>query len=88
MAITIKRAKNERGVKLSSLNVGDTFLYDNRVGVVVERNGHGFYLDLTTCRNFRHKFTRPLGMEDYGAEIPPETIVLPVEVEMVYKVVG
>ena len=88
MAIEIKRVKNERGVKLGSLKLGDTFLYDNRVGVMVERNGHAFALDLTTCGNF--KATRSYGKWDaYKApELDPETIVLPVEVEMTYKVVG
>ena len=88
MAITIKRVNNERGVPLRGLQVGATFLYDHRVGVVVERNGHTFPLDLTTCGNF--KAVRSYGKYDaYKApELDPETIVLPVEVEMTYKVVG
>lgn len=88
MAITIKREKNNRGVPLRGLQVGATFLYDNRVGVVVERNGHTFPLDLTTCGNF--KTVRTYGKYDTykASELDPETIVLPVEVEMTYRVVG
>ena len=89
MAITIRREKNERGVKLGSLKVGDTFLYDNRVGVIVERNGHTFALDLTTCTNFRKSLpAREWMPHEYGAELTPEEIVLPVSMEMHYKVVG
>ena len=84
MAITIKRVKNERGVKLGSLCIGDTFLYDNHVGVMIDRNGHAFPLDLTTCTNFRHN---PYS-DTYKDELDNDVIVLPIEVEMTYKVVG
>lgn len=83
MAIVFKREKNERGVKLGSLKVGDTFLYDNRVGVMVERNGHAFALDLTTCGNFRYNNVR-----QYSSELEPDEIVVPITIEMHYKVVG
>jgi len=81
MGISIRREKNERGVKVGSLKVGDTFLYDNRVGVVVERNGHVFFLDLSTCGNFRNG-------NRFSGELKPEDTVLPIEVKMTYKVVG
>ena len=83
MAISIKRVKNERGVALHTLSVGDTFLYDNRVGVIVDRDGYVFPLDLTTCGNFRHRHGDVCTEELSGSEI-----VLPVKVEMTYKVVG
>lgn len=83
MAITIKRVKNERGVQLGSLKVGDTFLYDNRVGVIASRNGHDYPMDFTTCCEMAVHGTYP-----FVKTLPPETIVLPVEVEMTYKVVG
>lgn len=83
MGITIKRAKNERGVKLGCLNVGDAFLYDNRVGVMVDRNGHTFPLDLLTCGEMHHRGSYP-----YGPTLEPEAIVLPITVELTYKVVG
>jgi hypothetical protein len=83
MAITIKRVKNERGVSLDSLNIGDTFLYDNRVGVIVNHNGNSFPLDLTTCCEMHYRESYP-----YGPVLRPEDIVLPVDVELAYKVVG
>lgn len=88
MAIVFKREKNEHGVKLGSLKVGDTFLYDNRVGVMVERNGHAFALDLTTCGNFRA--TRSYGKWDTfkGPELGTDAIVVPITIEMTYEVVG
>ena len=84
MAIIIKRAKNERGVKLGSLRIGDTFLYDNRVGVMIDRNGHAFPLDLTTCTSFRRNHCG----NTYTGELDNDVTVLPVEVEMTYKVMG
>lgn len=88
MAITIKREKNERGVKLGSLKVGDTFMYDNRIGVIASRNGHDFPMEFSTCNEF--KTVRPYGKWDtYKASmLTPDTVVLPVSVELTYKVVG
>ena len=89
MAITIKRVKNERGVALHTLKVGDTFLYDNRVGVIASRNGHDFPMELGTCREFA-KSRPPTGWIPHNQSdmLPGSEIVLPVEVEMTYKVVG
>lgn len=87
MAIKISRLKNEPGVKLCSLNVGDTFLYDNRVGIIVEHNEQRFPLDLTTCINFRKSFMCGTKRE-YGEQLSGSEIVVPVEVELTYKVVG
>ena len=84
MAISIKRVKNERGVKLGNLEIGDTFLYDNRVGLMIERNGHAFPLDLTTCRIFRRNHCA----NTYTGEMDNDVVVLPIEIEMTYKVVG
>lgn len=89
MAITIKRVKNERGVALHTLKVGDTFLYDNRVGVIASRNGHDFPMELGTCREFA-KSRPPTGWIPHNQSdmLAGSEIVLPVEVEMTYKVVG
>ena len=87
MAIIITREKNDRGVKLGSLKVGNTFLYDNRVGVMVERNGHAFPIDMTTCSNFRYR-TKLNGGHRYDGELQPDTIVLPISVELSYKVMS
>ena len=84
MAITIKRTKNERGVALGSLKVGDTFLYDNRVGVMIDRNGLAFPLDLTTCRNFHRNHCG----NTYTGELDNDVLVLPIDIEVTYKVVG
>lgn len=85
--LAIGRVKNDRGVKLCSLGIGDTFLYDNRVGIIVEHNGHRFPLDLTTCLNFRKSFV--IGNKrQYTEELSGSEIVLPVEAELTYKVVG
>lgn len=83
MAITIKRVKNERGVKLGSLKVGDTFLYDNRVGVIAARNGHEYPMDFATCCEMHRRAEYP-----FGPSLGPDAIVIPVAVEMTYKVVG
>lgn len=83
MAITIKREKNERGVKLNSLKLGDTFLYDNRVGVIAARNGHHYPMDFATCCEMHRKADFP-----YGPLLGPDSLVLPVAVEMTYKVIG
>ena len=87
MAINIKRVKNERGVALHTLKVGDTFLYDNRVGVIASRNGHDFPLDLTTCSDFRKSFLYGAARQ-YGEVLLGSEIVLPVEIELTYKVMG
>lgn len=83
MAIKISREKNERGVTLGSLKVGDTFLYDNRVGVIATRNGEDYPMDFTTCCEMHHRAEYP-----YGPSIGINTIVIPVSVELTYKVVG
>ncbi len=85
--LTIGRVKNDRGVKLSSLDLGDTFLYDNRVGIIVEHNGVRFPLDLTSCLNFRRSFMVG-NKRQYTEELSGSEIVLPVEAELTYKVVG
>ena len=84
MAITIKREKNDRGVKLGNLKAGDTFLYDNRVGVIMMMDGMFYPLDLTTCSPFRRNHNG----NTYTGAMGPDVVVLPVEVELSYKVVG
>jgi hypothetical protein len=89
MAITIKRVKNERGVALHTLKVGDTFLYDNRVGVIASRNGHDFPMELATCREFaKSRPAREWMPHNQSDMLAGSEIVLPVEIEMTYKVVG
>lgn len=47
----IKRVKNDKAIHLSDVYVGDTFLYQNKVCMVVSRNGHDFIVDLNTGCN-------------------------------------
>ena len=47
----IKRVKNDKSVSLFDLCVGDTILYQNKVCMVVDRNGHSYIVDLNTGRN-------------------------------------
>lgn len=89
MAITIKRVKNERGVTLGSLKVGDTFMYDNRIGVIASRNGHDFPMEFSTCREFpKSRPAREWIPSRQTDMLSPSEIVLPIEIEMTYKVVG
>ncbi|MDV3429542.1 MAG: hypothetical protein LIR50_21380 [Bacillota bacterium] len=84
MAIKINREKNERKmVRLYSLAVGDTFLYDNRVGIIASRNGEDFPIELTTGREMRCRTEDPC-----GPFLGFDTTVLPVEVELSFRVVG
>ena len=84
MAITVKREKNQRGVKLGTLKAGDTFLYDNRIGVMMDGGGYLIPYDLTCCIIFRRNHVA----NSYSGEMDKDVVVLPVEVELTYKVVG
>lgn len=81
MAITIRRAKHQKGVPLKSLDLGNTFLYDNRVCVIVEHSGSLYPLDLTTCRGLGDGYP-------FTKRLDPDTIVVPIDVEIVYEVAG
>lgn len=47
----VKRVKNDKAIRLCDVCVGDTFLYQNKTCMVVDRNGHSFVIDLSTGRN-------------------------------------
>lgn len=87
MGITVKRTKNERGVLLGDLNLGDTFMYDNRLGMVVEINGHLTAIELPKGITFRRE-----KQKEYQRTLPKTldtgTLVLPVDCELTYKVMG
>lgn len=87
MAITFKRVKNNPGVELRTLNTGDTFLYDNRVGVIISHNGHNFPTDLNTCAEFK-KYSLEDGRRRNPQTLSDFDLVVPVEVEMTYRVTG
>lgn len=84
MAITIKREKNQRGVKFGTLKAGDTFMYDNRIGVMMNGGGYLVAYDLTKCCLFRRYSNGGNG----AGEMDNDVVVLPVEIELIYKVVG
>lgn len=44
----IKRIKNNKATTLSNFKVGDTFLFDNKVCMLIDRNGHSFPINLET----------------------------------------
>lgn len=44
----IKRIKNNQSTTLASFKVGDTFLFDNKVCMLIDRNGHPFPINLAT----------------------------------------
>lgn len=46
--IVCKRGKNNRAVRYGSLKVGDTFLFNNKPCMVVDRNGHTFPMAIET----------------------------------------
>ena len=68
----IKRVKNDKAVHLCDVWTGDTFLYQNKVCMVVDRNGHLFTIDLSTGRN---------------VSIPQNAELVRVECVLEYKVV-
>lgn len=68
----IKRVKNDKAVHLSDVYAGDTFLYQNKVCMVVDRNGHSFIVDLNTGRNI---------------SVPQNAELVRVECVLEYKVV-
>lgn len=84
MAIKISREKNNRGVKLGSLRKGDTFLYDNRIGVMMDGGGFLIPYDLTCCGIFRRNHCG----NTYTGEMSNDIVVVPIEAELSYKVVG
>ena len=68
----IKRVKNDKAVHLSDVCVGDTFLYQNRLCMVVDRNGHSFVIHLDSGRNI---------------SVPQNAELVRVECVLEYKVV-
>lgn len=68
----IKRVKNDKAIHLSDVYVGDTFLYQNKVCMVVDRNGHSFVVNLDSGRN---------------VSVPQNAELVRVECMLEYKVV-
>lgn len=70
--ISCKRVKNDKTVRYGYLEVGDTFLFENKPCMVADRNGHSFPIALET------------GIP--VAKITPLTEVVPIECELTFTV--
>ena len=76
-----------RTVPLSSLKLGDTFLFDSRIGMVASRNGHDFPLDFATGHEFWiENPERPWEPHNTPAMLTPQTEVVRVDCELIFKV--
>ena len=66
-------------VQLGSLKLGDTFMFDSRIGMIASRNGHEFPLELATGHEFwMEQPARPWMGFDTPAMLRPYTEVVPV----------
>ena len=76
-----------RTVPFGSLKLGDTFLFDSRIGMVASRNGHYFPLDLATGKEF---YAVPPAREwiphSTPAMLSRNTEVVRVDCELIFKV--
>lgn len=61
-----------RTVALGSLKLGDTFLFDSRIGMIASRNGHEFPMELETGHEFWIENPAPPGFPT----IPPQCLAL------------
>lgn len=72
--MAIKFNSNQNKVPLENLNVNDTFIFDNRIGLVIECNVYDmewneselkrFWIDLSTGKDFmKDKFNQMNGTE-------------------------
>lgn len=74
-------------VPLCSLKLGDTFMFDSRIGIIASRNGHDFPLELATGHEFWiEQPTRPWMGFDTPAMLRPDTEVVPVSCELRYQI--
>ena len=79
--------RSSRTVPLCSLKLGDTFLFDSRIGMVASRNGHHFPLDFATGREFWiENPERPQVPHNAPAMLAPQTEVVRVDCELIFKV--
>lgn len=70
--ITTERVKNNKAVRYGSLSIGETFLWDNRPCMIVDRNGHSFPIEIATGRLI--------------ASITPETSVCLIDCHLTYSI--
>ena len=76
-----------RTIPFNSLKVGDTFLFDSRIGMVASRNGHDFPLDLATGKEF---YAVPSARDwiphSTPAMLAPDAEVVRVDCELIFKI--
>lgn len=76
-----------RTVQLGSLKLGDTFMFDSRIGMIASRNGHEFPLELATGHEFwMERPVCPWKGFDTPAALSPDAEVVPVNCELTYQI--
>lgn len=76
-------------VPLNSLKVGDTFIFDSKIGMVASRNGHDFPMELATGHEFWIEDpARPWIPHNIPAMLGPNTEVVRVDCELIFKIRG
>ena len=76
-----------RTVQLGSLKLGDTFMFDSRIGMIASRNGHEFPLELATGHEFwMEQPACPWMGFDTPATLRPDAEVVPVNCELTYQI--
>lgn len=79
--------RTARTITLGNLKLGDCFIFDNRIGMVVSRNGHDFPLDLATSKEFwRNPPARDWIPHETPAMLDPSAEVVKISAELVYKI--
>jgi len=77
-----------RTFSLNELKLGDCFLFDSRIGMLVSRNGHRFPIDLATGKEFPE---RPVKREwipqDFPPTLPMTAQVVKLDTELIYKII-
>lgn len=76
-----------RTVPLGSLKLGDTFLFDSRIGMIASRNGHDFPMELETGHEFWiENPARPWIPHNTPAMLGPDAEVVRVDCELIFKI--
>ena len=70
-----------RTVALGSLKLGDTFLFDSRIGIIASRNGHYFPMELETGHEFWVE-----NSAFPSAMLGPDAEVVRVDCELIFKI--
>lgn len=82
----IKLDSDHRAVALSTLRSGAVFLYKEKIGMIASRNGRDFPLDLSTGQEFTTYEGREWMPHSSFPFLPPDTLVIPVDATLSYKI--